>query len=83
MRTTIRLDESLLREAKKAAAEAGRTLTSLIEDSLREVLSRRRKDTPRKRVRLPTFGGSGVAPGVDLDDTAALIDLMDTHRAVD
>jgi hypothetical protein len=83
VRTTIRLDESLLREAKRAAADAGRTLTSLIEDALREILSRRRKGPPQKRVRLPTFHGSGVAPGVDLDDTAALIDLMDSRRAAD
>lgn len=25
---------------------------------------------------LPTFGGEGLLPGVDLDDTAALLDLM-------
>lgn len=26
---------------------------------------------------LPTFPGQGLQPGVDLDDTAALVDLMD------
>ncbi len=30
---------------------------------------------------LPTFGGSGLQPGVDLDDTASLIDLMNQHDA--
>jgi hypothetical protein len=28
-------------------------------------------------VDLPTYGSGGVLPGVDLDDTAALLDLMD------
>ena len=37
MRTTIRLDDRLLAEAKQYAAESGRTLTGLIEDALREV----------------------------------------------
>jgi hypothetical protein len=27
-------------------------------------------------VRLKTFPGSGVRPGVDLDDSASLLDLM-------
>lgn len=77
MRTTIRLDDHLLREAKKLAADTGRTLTDLIESALREVLARRRKAKPRARVRLTTVGGRGVQRGVDLDDTASLLDLME------
>lgn len=30
---------------------------------------------------LPTFKGSGLQPGVDLDDTASLLDLMDESGA--
>jgi hypothetical protein len=77
MRTTIRLDDSLLREAKKAAAESGRTLTDLIEEALRVTLSPRRGGGSRKRMRLPTFRGRGPLPGVDLDDSAALLDRME------
>ncbi|NJN52832.1 MAG: ribbon-helix-helix protein, CopG family, partial [Gammaproteobacteria bacterium] len=40
MRTTIRLDEKLLKEAKRQAAESGMTLTAIIEESLRERLAR-------------------------------------------
>jgi hypothetical protein len=32
-------------------------------------------------VPLPTFGGQGLQPGVDLDDTATLLDLMDRGDA--
>jgi hypothetical protein len=78
MRTTVRLDESLLAEAKKRAAETGRTLTAVLEDALRESLARRTVRTPKKRVRLKTIKGDGVRPGVDLDDTAALFDLMES-----
>ncbi|MFN7054576.1 hypothetical protein [Hyphomonas sp.] len=38
MRTTVRLDEALLRAAKIKAAKEGRTLTSLIEEGLRRVI---------------------------------------------
>ena len=78
MRTTVRLDERLLREAKKLAAESGRTLTSILEDALREMLARRWTRARTKPVRLKTVKGGGVRSGVDLDDSAALLDLMDS-----
>jgi hypothetical protein len=77
MRTTIRLDDDLLREAKAYALATERTLTQLIEDALRETLARRGAGTKRPRVPLRTFKGAGVQPGVDLDSNAALLDLMD------
>lgn len=77
MRTTVRLDEQLLRQAKEYAARTGRTLTAVIEDALRELLARSRHKRVREPVRLPTYGGKGLQPGVDLDDMASLLDLMD------
>ena len=77
MRTTIRLDDALLAEAKKVAAETGRTLTAVIEDALREVLARRRPARLRTRVKFSTFGGKGLHPGVDLDNSAALLERME------
>ena len=83
MRTTIRLEEQLLTEAKTFAAETGRTLTSVIEDALRSTLARRKQPRQRKRVRLPTFRGSRLLPGVDLDNTASLLDRMEGLDGVD
>jgi Bacterial antitoxin of type II TA system, VapB len=83
MRTTINLPDELVSQAKKAAAESGRTFTAVVEDALREALSRRAPRQQRRPVRLPTFGGTGVLPGVDLDDSAALLDLMDSRSAPD
>jgi hypothetical protein len=77
MRTTVRLDPGLLADAKKLAAASRRTLTAVIEDALREVLSRRRRARSKRLVKLTTVGGRGVNPGIDLDDTAALLDAMD------
>ena len=76
MRTTVRLDEGLLAQAKRMAAESGRTLTAVLEDALREKLARRRARPRTAPVRLKTVKGGGVRRGVDLDDSAALLDLM-------
>lgn len=43
MRTTIRLDENLLADAKQLATERGQSLTALIEDALRRVLAQRKQ----------------------------------------
>ena len=78
MRTTIRLGDALLLEAKREAARSGVTLTAIIEESLRERLARSATSAePRARVRLTTTGGRGLRPGIDLDDSAALLDVMD------
>jgi hypothetical protein len=79
MRTTIRLPDDLLREAKQRAAETGRTLTSLIEDALRAALRRQPTNgAPVEPVRLTTYGRGGTLSGVDLDDSAALLDRMES-----
>lgn len=83
MRTTIRLDEQLLAEAKQLAVLTGRTLTAVIEDALRQMLARQQQAAARPPVRLPTASGNGLLPGVDLDDSAALLDLMDSYGGPD
>jgi hypothetical protein len=82
MRTTIRLDDALLAEVKARAAQSGRTMTEVIEDALRASLSRRGSThTSRRSIKLPTYRGRGVKPGVDLDNGASLLELMDEHAA--
>jgi hypothetical protein len=80
MRTTIRLDDDLLVEIKQLAACSDKTLTSVIEDALREMLARQRETEERAPVRLTTVSGGGLQPGVDLDDSAALLSLMEESR---
>jgi hypothetical protein len=77
MRTTVRLDGDLLRQTKALAAQTGRTLSAVIEDALREALARDRHRRGRLRTTLPTFKGRGLQAGVDLDDTAGLLELLD------
>lgn len=74
MRTTLNVDDDLLRDAKRHAAAAGRTLTSLVEDGLRAILDQTSSSADRAPVDLPVFGGDGPAPGIDLTDPKALRD---------
>ena len=81
MRTTVRLDDRLLEQAKKEAARQGKTLTSLIDQALRQVLAQSGHRPPKKRVRLPvSHAGGGTLPGVDLNDSASLLDIMEGRR---
>ena len=78
MRTTVRLDEGLLREAKAEASRKGETVTALIERGLRLVLAGRRVRGRRAQIRIPVSRATGgTHPGVDLDDSSAVMDLLD------
>jgi hypothetical protein len=83
MRITIRIDDQLHAEAKKWAAEQGTTLAAVIEDSLRQALARWKPAPRRKRFRMIIFRGEGVQPGVDLDDSASLLDRMEGINGAD
>lgn len=74
MRTTIHIDDHLFAEIKRIAADTT-TPAAVIQDALRESLSRRRV-AERPAVELPLFHGTGVMPGVKLSDSASLLDLM-------
>ncbi|MGH3342355.1 MAG: CopG family transcriptional regulator [Carbonactinosporaceae bacterium] len=81
-RTTIRIDDGLLRALKVQAAESGRTVGEIVEDAIRRTLSS--PETPAADLpALPTYGGGGVMPGVDMTSNAALRDVMDQDMPVD
>jgi len=78
MRTTVRLPDPLMLQAKKEAQRRGRTVTALIEQGLRLVLAQPEKAEPRKWVSLPVSSATGgLLPGVDLNNSAALLDILD------
>lgn len=82
MRTTLRVDDELLRRAKSHAAGQGRSLTSVFEEALRRLLAESERHAERARVELPVSAASGgVLPGVDLDDSAALLDVMEDRAS--
>ncbi len=87
MRTTVRLDETLMREVKSYAARHQRTFTSVLEDALRRLL-KEEGDMPRttERIDVVVYTGSGLRVDVDLDDRTTwqpLIDAEDAERLTD
>lgn len=79
MRTTVRLDDALIADAKALAARTGRSLTQVIEDSLRESLARRGES--RQEVELPVVHGGRLRPGVSLDSMSDLLDIIEPDAA--
>ena len=79
MRTTLNLDDGLMRSLKRRAAETGRTLTSLVEEAIHALLDRDAVPATEYRLDWVIVEG-GARPGIDLSDRDALIDLMDGRR---
>ena len=78
MRTTISIPDDILEESKRQALDRHTTLGEFIEDVLRAALFRSKATSGRSSVvRLKTFRGKGVRPGVDLDHSVALLDVME------
>lgn len=77
MRTTVNINDDLLRRAREQALADGRSLGDVVDDALRSHLTR---PAATGQVELPTYGGSGLQPGVDLEDKDALTALLDEGR---
>ena len=76
MRTTLNLDDGLMRDARKKAGAEGRTLTSVIEEALRTLLRRPGERPEPFRLCWVTKRGP-AAPGVDVSDRDALYERME------
>ena len=75
MRTTINIDEYILTLAKREAAIQKKSLGKVVEDALRTLFASRTEKS--SQISLVTAGGAGVKPGVDLDDSRSLLEIMD------
>lgn len=76
MRTTLAIDDVLLKIAKRRAAEQQLTLGQLVEEALRHELARDASRGPRPEV--PVFRGTGgLRPGVDITSNRAFVEVLD------
>ena len=76
MKTTIELDDELLRAAKQRAAANGQPLRAFIEDALRARLLPRPRGRSKFKLEIPVIEGKR-RPTVDVADRNALYDLME------
>ena len=66
VRTTVRLPRDLLDRARHKATAEGRTLTALIEDGLRRVVTEKPKPLPPNRIEIPVSKATGgLQPGME------------------
>jgi hypothetical protein len=77
MRTTVDIDDQLLLYAKHQAVQRGCTLKQVLEDALRDFFSH--QSLQHEPVILKTFSGAGLKPGVNLDNSRRLNDIMDGY----
>jgi len=75
------MDDGLLADAKRHALDTGRSFTRLIQDAVVALLERERGARSPRRLSLPVFEGDGVQPGIDIDNSEALLDTMDISAA--
>ena len=74
-RTTLRIDDELLRRLRRRAADEGRTLQDVTNEALRRGLEVRR---PTADYRLELRGWEArLRSGVDLTDRGTLLDAME------
>ena len=81
-RTTVRLEDGLIEDAKREAHRRGVTLTALIESGLRRELANG-KDGKRLRVNLPVGHLGPVAPGLNLSSNVSIQEFLDEGVPLD
>ena len=79
MRTTISLDDQLVRRVRRAAEARGISVSAFIAKTLDDAL-KRREPSEQPPFRLVTVRGLHARPSVDLDRPRALDELDDEAR---
>ena len=76
MRTTVNLRDEALELGKRKARELGKPLGEVLSEAILTAYRDRPTGRHRQAYDLPAAGKGGLRPGVDLDDSVALEDLM-------
>ena len=74
MKTTLNIDDAVMRRLKEEAARTGRTMSELVESGIRLIL-RERPEEPVPLSELPTWKSGGAV--VDVADREALQGVME------
>lgn len=79
----VYLDPDDRERLERLQSELGATKSDILRRALTALESQTRRTTPSVSLGppLPTFAGKGLQPGVDLDDAAGLLDIMDAGDA--
>jgi hypothetical protein len=80
MRTTLTIDEPIVRALKKVAHQSGRPFKHVVNETLRAGLAARKAIEPAKGYRLKPSSLGGVRPGLDIDKALALADALEDQE---
>jgi plasmid stability protein len=75
MKTTLNIDDSVMKRLRQEAARQGRTMSELVEAGLRRVLDPPIVEQPGEPVPLPRWHSGGAR--VDVADREALHEALD------
>ncbi len=78
MRTTLVLDDRLLTEAKKRAADRNTTVSEVVNDALRDTFEHREK--PRRPFRLITYGDPNKPDHISPAEMKVILEDEDLER---
>ena len=77
MRTTVNIRDEALELCRRVAETKGVPVGEVISEAILDSLGERPASGRRRRHDLPVSGSGGLKPGVDLDSSAALEDVME------
>jgi hypothetical protein len=77
MRTTVNIADEALELCRRTARQKGVSLGEAISEAILEAYRPRPAEWRRDRFELPVSGQCGLKPGVDLDSSVALEDLLE------
>jgi hypothetical protein len=76
MRTTLNIEDDLMKRVKQRARETGCTITEIVEDALRSAVAGKAPNTARFSLTWTPVSGRAL-PGIDLADRDSLYEAMD------
>lgn len=82
MRTTLTIDDGLLRQLRQKALDSGKPFKQVVDETLRAGLHQP-LNPAREPYRCPTFSIGALAPGVDLSKATLLAAQLDDDALID
>jgi plasmid stability protein len=75
MKTTLNIDDQIMKQLKSEAAKQGKTISFLVESALRAALSKKNTKLDNRLPELPSFDGGGAK--VTIADRDELYRIME------
>lgn len=82
MRTTVTIDDHLYEEAKVLAARSHGSVGTVISEALRRFIAESKTQPVEELPELPRWRGGPVKPGIDINDTSAVLAMLDEGREI-